>query len=71
MEIEIRKLLPNESLLYRKLRLECLKHYPNHFTSNYQDEKKKDKLLFQPFIERANKDNFVVGAFQNKELIGI
>ena len=71
MEIKIRKLLPNESNSYRELRLQCLKNYPEYFTTNYQDEKTKEKLFFQPFIEQSDTDNFVIGAFDNNLLIGI
>ncbi|WP_456437151.1 GNAT family N-acetyltransferase [Psychroserpens sp.] len=71
MDIKIRKLLPNESNSYRVLRLECLKNYPKNFTSNYQDEKAKPKLLFQPYIETSDLNNFVIGAFQNNNLVGI
>ena len=71
MEIEIRKLLPNESNSYRDIRLQCLKKYPKNFTSNYQDEKAKEKLFFQPFIENSNTNNFVIGAFHNTKLVGI
>ena len=71
MEIEIRKLLPSESNSYRELRLECLKNYPKNFTSNYHDEKAKDKLFFQPHIESSDVNNFVIGAFHNNNLVGI
>lgn len=71
MEIQIRKLLPKESESYREIRLQCLKNYPEYFTTNYEDEKTKNKLLFQQFIEESNTDNFVIGAFLNKQLIGI
>lgn len=71
MDIQTRKLLPNESNAYREIRLECLKKYPNNFTSNYQEEKAKTKLFFQPFIEESNNNNFVIGAFHNSSLVGI
>lgn len=71
MEIQIRKLLPDESMYYKELRLQCLKEYPEYFTTNYHDEKLKEKLFFQPFIENSDKDNFVIGAFHHHDLIGI
>ncbi len=71
MNIQIRKLLPNESNSYREIRLECLKKFPRNFGSNYHDEKEKAKLFFQPFIEQLNIDNFVIGAFHNNSIIGI
>lgn len=71
MEIQIRKLLPNQSNSYRELRLQCLKHHPEYFTTNYQDEKTKKTLFFQAYIEQADTNNFVIGAFHNNVLIGI
>ena len=71
MEIEFRKLLPNESNSYREIRLQCLEKFPKNFTSNYQDEKAKDKLFFQSYIENSNSNKFVIGAFHNNHLIGI
>lgn len=71
MKIEFRKLLPEESNSYREIRLQCLKNFPMHFTSNYHDEKQKEKLFFQPYIEKSDSNNFVIGAFYNNILIGI
>jgi len=71
MDIQIRKLLPNESISYQELRLQCLKNYPKYFTTNYKDEKTKKKLFFQPHIEKSDTNIFVIGAFNNNNLIGI
>lgn len=71
MDIQIRKLQPNESNSYRELRLQCLKNYPMHFTSNYLDELAKEKLFFQNHIEQSNVNNFVLGAFLDDTLVGI
>jgi RimJ/RimL family protein N-acetyltransferase len=71
MEIEIRKILPNEFNSYREIRLQCLKKFPIYFTSNYQDEKTKEKLFFQSYIENSDANNFVVGAFHKNSLVGI
>ena len=54
MEIQLKKLQPHESISYREIRLECLKNFPKNFGSNYQDEKTKAKLFFQPYIEQLN-----------------
>jgi RimJ/RimL family protein N-acetyltransferase len=48
-----------------------LKNFPTNFTSNYQDEKTKEKLFFQPHIEQSDTNNFVIGAFHNNSLVGI
>ncbi|PWK17716.1 GNAT family N-acetyltransferase [Xanthomarina spongicola] len=71
MQIQFRKLQPKESNSYREIRLECLKNFPENFGSNYQDEKAKDVLFFQPHIEKQNTNNFIIGAFNNNNLVGI
>ncbi|TVZ25847.1 RimJ/RimL family protein N-acetyltransferase [Gillisia sp. Hel_I_86] len=71
MKIVFRKLQKKESNSYRELRLECLKIYPENFGSNYHDEKVKDKLFFQPYIENSNTANFVIGGFDNEKLIAL
>lgn len=71
MKIEFRQLQPNESNSYRELRLECLELYPKNFGSDYQDEKKKDKVFFQSYIERSDSDSFVMGGFDAEKLIAI
>jgi len=69
--IEYRKLKPDESAIYRALRLESLKHYPDSFGSTYEGEKKMKKLGYETYIEESNPDNIIVGAFHQNKLIGI
>lgn len=71
MEILFRKLRPQESEIYRSIRLECLRRYPENFGSNYRDEIKKKKLFFQIHLEESNSDHFVMGGFDNDNLIAI
>lgn len=71
MEIQYRKLRPEESAANRIIRLECLKNYPVNFGSDYQIEKGKEKLFFQPHIEIRNPKIFMVGAFFDGRLIAI
>lgn len=71
MNIKFRKLQALESGLYRSLRLDCLKQYPENFGSNYEDEIQKRKLFFQTHIESNNSDNFIIGGFYNTDLIAI
>ena len=71
MNIQIRKLRPDESNAYREIRLACLKNYPENFGSNYEDEMVKEKLFFQGHIEQSDADNFVIGANNNGKIIGI
>lgn len=71
MNIQFRKLQPKESISYRSLRLECLKAYPENFGSNYEDERLKEILFFQPYIEISNPGIFVLGGFDDEKLIAI
>jgi len=71
MQITYRKLAPSDSETYRITRLKCLQEYPNNFTSDYESERKKEKLMFSAFIESDDEENFVFGAFNGKECVGI
>ena len=71
MQIQFRKLQASDSKSYREIRLGCLKKFPENFGSNYEDEKAKEVLFFQPHIEQQNTNNFIIGAFYNNSLIGI
>lgn len=65
------KLEPKHIAQYRELRLACLKNYPKNFGSDYDDERKKEKLYFEIHIENENPNHFVMGVFQENELVGI
>lgn len=67
----IRKLQPDESLLYRALRLECLKREPEHFGSTYEEELSTATLKFESWIEQNGSDHFMFGAFDGRTLMGI
>ena len=71
MQLTYRKLKPNETVLYRQLRLESLKKYPDNFGSNYEAQKSKLKLGFENYIEQESIDEFIMGAFDNGQLISI
>ncbi|MBV8327764.1 GNAT family N-acetyltransferase [Chryseobacterium sp.] len=71
MDIEYRKLLPQESVLYRKIRLESLKMFPEAFETTYQEAMKTEKLRLETDIEAQTFGRFVFGAFSDQELIGI
>jgi RimJ/RimL family protein N-acetyltransferase len=71
MKIVYRKLLPSESAQYREIRLESLKAHPDSFGSSYQDQSRMPKLMFEKAIEQPYDSRFVIGAFEQKELIGI
>ncbi|MEO1435774.1 MAG: GNAT family N-acetyltransferase, partial [Bacteroidota bacterium] len=69
--IRYRRLAPSDSKAYRAIRLESLQTYPNSFGSSYTDQVQKDKLAFERYIETSASSHFIVGAFQNNQLIGI
>ena len=71
MKISYRKLTPAESKLYREIRLECLKVHPENFGSTFEEQSMLPKLRFEKAIERAVEGRFVIGAFDQQNLIGI
>lgn len=60
-----------EASEYRKIRLESLRLFPDSFGANYDEMKQKPKLLFEQYIEQEQVENFVLGAFDSENLIGI
>ena len=71
MSIIIRKLRPPESLVYREIRLACLKSVPENFGSTYEEQILNPKLMFETFIENDATDHTMFGAFDDEQLIGI
>src|SRR5919198_2934930 len=71
MSIIIRKLQPHESVIYREVRLACLKNAPQSFGSTYEEEVLNSKLSFETFIENGSPDHVMFGAFDDGRLIGI
>ena len=71
MSIIYRVLLSNESTVYREIRLESLKTFPDSFEAKYEDSVKQEKLAFEIEIEKQSIDRFVCGAFDDEKLIGI
>ena len=71
MQITYRKLKPTEAKDFRRVRLECLKNFPDSFGTLYEDEVGKPKLYFEELIEQDTPDVFFFGAFAGDDLIGI
>ena len=69
--IKIRKLSLGDSGQYRKIRLVSLKEHPESFGATYEEQRLLPKLMFEKALERPVDDRFVVGAFDQEELIGI
>jgi len=70
-DLVCRKLRPGESGVYRALRLESLKRYPDSFGSTYAEEAQVSRLAFENAIDEGTSDRFVVAAFLRKQLVGI
>lgn len=71
MQVSYRKLKSNEAQEFRRVRLECLKSFPESFGTLYEDEAGKPKLYFEENIEQDSADIFFFGAFSGDYLIGI
>ncbi|HSK66709.1 MAG TPA: GNAT family N-acetyltransferase [Anaerolineales bacterium] len=71
MTITVRKLHPDESALYRAIRLQCLKTEPDHFGSTFEEESSMPRLKFESWIEQNGPDHFMFGAFDGEKLAGI
>ncbi|AQX10603.1 hypothetical protein BAY32_15840 [Elizabethkingia ursingii] len=71
MKIEYRNLLPHESKIYRMIRLESLREFPDAFSASYEESVKMEKLRLEEDIENQIPERFVTGAFVDNELSGI
>lgn len=70
-EIDYRKLNPEEIELYHKIRLDCLKKFPENFGTLFEEEQKSKNFKFDKIILQKSSTDFLMGAFIDKELIGI
>ena len=66
-----RLLIAEDKNLYRQIRLQCLQNAPENFGITYDEELHKKSLKFDEALENPNSPNFIFGAFDNAELIGI
>lgn len=71
MKISYRKLEPADAKRYREIRLESLKRHPESFRATFEEQRQLPKLMFEKGLEQPVDDRFVIGAFDQKELIGI
>lgn len=71
MQIEYRRLVRGDESEYRRIRLECLRRFPDNFGSRYEDESAIAVLPFENFIREGSPDNFIFGAYANGHLVGI
>jgi RimJ/RimL family protein N-acetyltransferase len=71
MEITYRILNAGDLTAYRQVRLECLKMYPDNFGSTYEEEAASETLFLDKILAKNQAHDFFLGAFSEKELIGI
>jgi RimJ/RimL family protein N-acetyltransferase len=71
MKIAYRRLGSTEAQLYRTIRLECLRDFPQYFGSTYEEQIGLPKLAFESYIESQDPNNFTIGAFDGEKLLGI
>lgn len=69
--IVYRKVRENEMEQYHKIRLDCLKNYPQNFGTLYDEEKKSSSFKFDKIITQQLATDFLMGAFANERLVGI
>lgn len=70
-EIKFRKVSTSEMEDYHKLRLNCLKDFPQNFGTLYKEEIESANFKFDKIINQKATTDFLMGAFKNDELIGI
>ena len=71
MNLTYQKLTEIDSIAYREMRLESLKLHPISFGTTYEEQKKLPKLRFQKTLEDPRSTKFLIGAFDQGDLIGI
>lgn len=71
MEISYRKLAAAEARQYREIRLESLKLHPASFGASFEEQSRLPRLRFEAALEQPADDQFMIGAFDQQELIGI
>jgi RimJ/RimL family protein N-acetyltransferase len=69
--IVYRKLEINDIDQYHKIRLDCLKNYPENFGTLYDEEQKLSNFKFDKIINQQSPTDFLMGAFSNERLVGI
>jgi len=71
MDIVYRSLRPHERKIYRSIRLESLKEFPEAYATTYKESASTTVLGIETAIEDQIPTTFVMGAFINEELVGI
>lgn len=71
MDIKYRALIAEDSLQYRKVRLDSLKLHPDCFGSKYLEQVNLQTLYFERLIEEGCKNHIMLGAFDGSKLVGL
>lgn len=56
---------------YHKIRLDCLKAYPQYFGTRFDEEQNSSSFKFDKIITQQSTTDFLMGAFLNDSIIGI
>src|SRR6188768_1614899 len=71
-QIIFRQLIPTDHDEYRRVRLDCLKQYPDNFGTTYDEELHAGYLKLDDAIKFPRDHQFAFGAFSSEEkMIGI
>jgi ribosomal protein S18 acetylase RimI-like enzyme len=69
--ITYHQLIHSDQKDYRTLRLQCLQCHPENFGTLYEEELENDSLKFDKIIVQNCTIDFLMGAFDKENLIGI
>lgn len=56
---------------YKKIRLDCLKNYPQNFGTLYEEEINSASFKFEKILSTNTENDFLFGAFETLQLTGI
>lgn len=69
--IQYRPLQAGDLHIYRQIRLECLRNYPDYFGTTYEEDLHSSALKFDKVLAAGLGNDFLLGAFTGEVLIGI
>jgi len=71
MDIKYRALRTEDSLQYRRVRLDSLKLHPECFGAKYLEQVNLQTLYFEKLIADGDEKNIMLGAFDGSKLVGL
>src|SRR5262249_46716277 len=69
--VVVRRLMPHESGLYRSVRIDCLRQYPDVFGTTPEEEEARPVLPFERAIREQDPYQVMLGAFVDGRLSGL